>query len=405
MPDSTRKPPTKPAKPYADFPLFPHATRRWAKKIKSKLHYFGPWRDPDAALQLYLDQRDDLHAGRRPRVKGEGLTVRDLVNHYLTAKQRKVDAGEMQRRTWLEYHQTCGYVVEFFGRDRVVEDLASDDFGELRATLAKGTKVKGRKARRRGPEALGNQVQRVRCVFKYAYDAGLIDRPVRCGPEFRRPGKVAWRKARQAKPVRLFDAEEIRGLLDKASPQLKAMIYLGINAGLGNTDCASLTRSALKLKKGVLDFPRPKTAIERRATLWPETVDAIREALKVRPDPKDPADADLVFITKYGQPWVKYREGGNVNSVSLQFGKLLKLVDVARDGVGFYALRHTFETVAGETGDQVAVDRIMGHERNDMASVYREWKRDRREDDRLRKVTDHVRDWLFTEEDPGQEEG
>ena len=97
----------KPSKPYPDFPLFPHATKRWAKKIKGKLHYFGPWNDPEAAIQKYLDQRDDLHAGRVPRVARGGLLVRDLLNKFLTAKQQAVQAGQLSPMTFATYFKSC----------------------------------------------------------------------------------------------------------------------------------------------------------------------------------------------------------------------------------------------------------------------------------------------------------
>ena len=40
-----------------------------------------------------------------------------------------------------------------------------------------------------------------------------------------------------------------------------------------------------------------------------------------------------------------------------------------RNGLGYYTLRHKFETVAGESKDQVAVNAIMGHVDNSMAGA------------------------------------
>ena len=101
----------------------------------------------------------------------------------------------------------------------------------------------------------------------------------------------------------MFQADTIRAMIEGAGSQLRAMIYLGINCGLGNNDCAMLPMKALDLKKGWLDFGRPKTGIPRRCPLWKETVAALREALAKRPTPKDPAHTERFFITKYGATW------------------------------------------------------------------------------------------------------
>jgi hypothetical protein len=121
----------RPRKPRPDFPLFPHASGRWAKKIRGKFQYFGKVADdPEgrAALDKWLDQRDELLAGLTPRVKAEGGTVRDLVNRYLTTKQLHANAGEITLRTFRDPHLTAARVVRVFGKDHLVIDLAADDF-------------------------------------------------------------------------------------------------------------------------------------------------------------------------------------------------------------------------------------------------------------------------------------
>ncbi len=375
---TTNKPTGKPRKPYPDFPLFPHAAGVWAKKIRGKHHYFGPWDDPDGALQRYLDQRDDLYAGRTPRVTPDGLTVRDLFNRFLISKRHMVDTGEITRRTFLDYHATCRRVGVEVGLDRLVVDLASDDFEQLRHTLA----------RTLGPVALGNEIRRTRIAFKYGHDAGLIDQPVRHGPTFKEPSRQVLRRARNSNGPRMFEADQIRSMVEAAGVQLGAMILLGVNCGFGNSDCATLPLGALDLDTGWIDYPRPKTGVQRTAPLWTETVEALQTVLEERPRPKCKADAELVFVTKYGQRWVKDTAD---NTVSKETAKLLKSLGIHRKGLGFYALRHTFETIGGDSKDQVAVDHIMGHSRDDMASIYRE----RISDERLRDVADHVHMWLF----------
>jgi integrase len=209
------------------------------------------------------------------------------VNKFLLAKKARVDAGELALGTFGDQYKTCKRVLSVFGGGRLVNDLAADDFETLRAQIARTYGKLSRKV----------EIKRVRSIFRYAYEANLIEKPVRFGPGFVGPSRRELRCERQQNGERMFEAAEIRAMLAATSVPLKAMILLGINCGFGNTDVANLTTTNLDLKGGWCNFPRPKTGISRRCPLWPETVQSLRAALAVRPEARDQADSNLVFLT------------------------------------------------------------------------------------------------------------
>ena len=387
----SRKAAERPKKPYPEFPLTPHPSGAWQKKIRGKIHYFGRWAKRvngklvrvegdgwEEALELYKAQADDLHAGRTPRVKGDGLTVADLCNRFLTAKQHQREAGEITARTFDEYKATTDRLVSTFGKARLVDDLAGDDFEALRDAMAKQW----------GPVRLGNEIQKVRTVFKYGFEAGLIEKPIRYGPQFKKPSASVLRRHRAKNGERMLEADELRTLIAAAPVQLKAMLLLGVNAGFGNHDIAMLPLSSLDLDAGWVNYPRPKTGIARRCPLWPETVAALREAIAARSEPRQEEARSLVFVTTRGRPWLSR---GIANPVSVTARDLLKAVGIHHEGIGFYTLRHVFRTVADAARDPVAIDLIMGHCDPSMGGHYRE----RIDDSRLVAVVEHVRAWLF----------
>lgn len=249
--------------------------------------------------------------------------------------------------------------------------------------------LRNKMAAKWGVQRLAKIIGYVRSVFKHAYDTELLDKPMRFGPGFKRPSKKTFRLDKARQGPKLFTREETLRLLDNAGTSIKAMLLLGINCGFGNADCASLPQSAVDLETGWIDFPRPKTGIPRRCPLWPETIEAVKDVLANRHDPKNADHAGLIFITKYGDTWGK---DSSDNPISNEVAKLLRKLSInGRKGLGFYTFRHVFRTVADESKDQPAVDFIMGHESPHMSTVYRETI----SNERLRAVVNHVHGWLF----------
>lgn len=352
-----------------DFPLTQRSDGRFQKKVRGRVHYFTGTRQE--ALDEWLRIKDDLLAGRDPKERCGDLTLRDLFNRFLTAKKNAVDSGELTQRSWNDYKSITDQIRDTLGLTRTVESLTADDFAKLRQRLAQG----------RSLVTLKNLIGRAKVVFRYAETENLVEKNIvgLRSQSFRKPSRSDLRKEnarlRKENGKKIFTPEEIHLLLEKSTPQLRAFILLACNTGMGNTDVANLDPE--HIEDGWLDYPRPKTGVERRAKLWRETTDAIVEA------------GNLPLLTKYGGRWVN--SDSSDNALSKAFRKLIDECGIRRKGTNFYSFRRVFETVAGETKDQPAVDRVMGHEGDDMASVYRQGI----SDERLEAVAACVHDWLF----------
>lgn len=371
----------KPKKPKPDFPLYAHASGKWAKKIDQKVYYFGRWEDPDEALKQYLAEKDYLQAGVVPPDEDSRLPLHRAGDLFRASKVDRCDVGEITERTLIDYVRTIKRLIGILGRNRDVITLQPKDFQRVRMKLS----------RTLGPVALGNEINRTRVFFRWLYEADYIAKPIKFGTEFKRPSKKVLRLARQSKGKRMFEAEELQLLIEKSNVDLKAMILLAINGGLGQSDLAQMQNRHIDFKTGWVNFPRPKTGIERRFPLWSETTKAIRESTTARKEPIEGRN-DLIFVTKRGNAWVREGAGGShIDSISKVFSKLRKECEIESENKGFYAIRHTFQTIADGAKDPVAASHIMGHADDSMSAVYRE----RVDDERLKDVVEYVQSWLM----------
>jgi integrase len=381
---SENSPANKPVKPTPDFPLYAHASGRWAKKVNGRTLFFGKWEDPDSALENFKSQYATLYAGRVPDRPGVKLNVADLCSKFLNSRTEKLQAGALEQCTFNDYRDATDTVVEFFGKYTHVESLTPDDFSRLRKKLSKGV----------GPTTLGNAVTRIRVIFNHAMKAELIAGRVRFGDGFDKPRKAQVRahraEAKRRDGKKMFSPTEIHSLLQASSPVLHAMTMLGLNCGFNGADIGRVPYDVFDLETGWLVWYRKKTGIERKAKLWPETIAAVKAALPCRPKPKKSEHADRLFLTRIGQPWYK-DDKPKQSALQTQFKELMEEAGVYRPRRGFLALRHTTETIAGDAKDQVCVDAIMGHVDNSIAEVYREHIAD----ERFVAIADYMHAWLY----------
>ena len=329
------------------FPLTLHKTGQYCKKIRGKLYYFGT--DKQEALRRYQEQATYLHTGvgTMPARRDAGLSLRTLCNLYLDHQEPRRQIGDISPRHFYDQKNLLKGFVRHIGANRSILDVTTLDLQNYKKKLINAGK---------NPNTINNRMAAVKAVFHWAVDNEVMDKS---------PNLKALKKVPSSKRSRqTFTPGQIGLLLEHGSVQMKAMIWLALNCGFGCTDCAQLTWRHLDLGRGRVSLPRGKTGIMRDLVLWPETIAAIESV---------PRRGDRVFNTKRGNSWVGpvSESGRNRDTVSSEFSKLMQKAGIKMEkGVGFYTLRRTAATLAAQSQDPFAVQKLLGHADLKMATVY-----------------------------------
>jgi integrase len=336
------------------FPLTKHPTGQYCKKIKGKLYYFGA--DKRKALERYYEQAAYLHSGEivRSRITDESISIKTLCNLFLDYQESRLHIGEISPRHAYDQTMRLRSFAKFVGPNELVSEVSTFDLQSYRRKLAKDSKA---------PRTINNYIGTVKAMYRWALDNELITGT----PRLRAVKSIRVRK--QSRPT--FTPSQIQALLRNAAPQMKAMIWLGLNCGFGCTDCGKLQWEDLDLQNGRVRLARSKTGVDRNLPLWPEAIKALKELT---------ISGELVFYTRKGNPWVTTKrvidENGRVkytrtDNVTQEFSKLMKNAGIRmEEGVGFYTLRRTAATLTARSGDPFAVQQLLGHADLRMATTY-----------------------------------
>jgi integrase len=373
--------------------------RGYVARVAGKARWICGKKPPDEALRIYHRKAAAWTAGTTPVPEVEAITpeMQKLATvHYVLARwlrDRLADAegGELTGGAFEQYRLSAKRIDDAYGH-LLCEQWSPDVTRDLYRRMKD----------KHGEDFAKRALSHFRTACRHAADHDWC-RPLRVGETVLR--RLTQRPQARMKWV-LFTPVQIRVLLNAckweidnsrgatyaaAWVQLYAMIYLALNGGYGAKELSDLPRVVVDLDGARIDYARGKTGAEHVVPLWPETVEALRPVLAMRPED------ELLFRTRQGNPWcqppVVRRKGkplGGIDNVGWAFRLLLSRVGMRGVGWSFYRLRHVHSSAADKFGDLHATLRLRGHALPGAAGHYV-----RVEEDRLRRLVEFLRHELL----------
>ena len=138
------------------------------------------------------------------------------------------------------------------GLTTAVIDLTAVDFERLRKEFPRGASLpNGSQSRRSAPFSTMLTIPDSSSIPSgLAHVPALVEKLLRKGRQ----------EKRDSGEGKMFEPEEIKKLLGRCRAPMKAIILLGVNAGFGNNDAATLKRFEVDLDAGWVVHARPEVA-------------------------------------------------------------------------------------------------------------------------------------------------
>lgn len=419
----------KPIAPRRDWQMTANGNGQWSKKFAGKVYYFGAWDDWREAEKDYNWRWPSITAGhgdpkaveREEKAAAAGVITdcdfHTVANLYVAGKLVERNALKIGSPHYDAICREIKFLLDFAPkgtpwRHAKVSSKRPTDWALLAAKLEDNF----------GPDARKRMIGIYHSLSGFGAKNGYCP-AFQFGEELIAPGKGEVRQARRRREKqrgpKLYPREQILPILSECRTfHLRAMFLLGINAGFTAADCGALPIDALDFNRGIFDYDRVKTGVQRAGFLWPETMEALQKSIADRPainvdkwkaaieawkatKPNDGKEAikrweraepkwdRLVFITRFGTPWVRQhqKDAGSGKSdtirqdaIGLEFRKVLEACDCnypkglggwhfKREDISFGALRHTFYSAA-RVIDPDAAQFIQGHTGEGMGEWY-----------------------------------
>ncbi|QDV44097.1 hypothetical protein Enr13x_39580 [Stieleria neptunia] len=320
------------------------------------------WREGRSILQSGLPWSPITSASHH------SYTVGAVATAYRLALAERLQKGQVSPEHVACMKGRCDRLVKYFGAKTLVAALTPKHFDAVSEQVMI-SRVDGS---RRNWKGYQSEISKMRHILTWARKQNLLPALPDYGSNFPMGRQAYEREANRQRRtkgvkitesrVKLFQRPEITAMLDVADDDVKAWIYIGLNLALENKELSYLCAGDFSQDSaGEWWFGenRIKSGEPRLAHVWPETIDAVKAAMKVRPEPAEDEFEDRLFLNAHGRPLRP--EVSNVQ-FTRRFRSCMELADCYKAYRGFQSLRHTFRTYAGNCGDTEAVEWVMGHE-------------------------------------------